>query len=69
MTLPTFKIRQPYSFGRLLTPAPDDQQFAELEAAIIAAIETSGDDCVYGVWENKTGELLAIVYQQTIYQP
>jgi hypothetical protein len=69
MTLPTFKIRHPYSIGRLLTPAPDDQQFAELDAAEIAAVEASGDDCVYGVWENKSGELLAICYQQTVFHP
>jgi hypothetical protein len=63
------QIRQPYSIGRLLTPAPDDQQFAELDAAETAAVEASIDDCVYGVWENKTGELLAIIYQQTVFSP
>jgi len=69
MSLPTFQIRQAYSIGRLLTPARDDQQFAELDAAEIAAVEASGDDCVYGVWENKSGELLAICYQQTVFHP
>jgi hypothetical protein len=69
MTLPTFQIREAYSIGRLESPAPDDQQFAEPQTAEIAAVEASFDDGVWAVWENKTGEILAIVYQQTIYQP
>jgi hypothetical protein len=62
-------MRQQYSVGRLLSPGPEDHQFAELEAAEVAASDASGDDCVYGVWENKTGELMAIVYQQTVFSP
>jgi len=69
MMLPTFEIVEAYSIGRLESPGPNDEQFAELDAAEIAAIEASIDDGVWGVWENKSGELMAIVYQLTSFHP
>ncbi len=62
-------IRERYSIGRLESPAEDDDQFANFTDAEIAAIEASIDDAVWSVWENTTGEVLSIAYQQIIYRP
>ncbi len=62
-------IRERYSIGRLESPAEDDDQFAGFMEAEVAAIEASIDDAVWAVWENTTGELLAICYQQTAFRP
>lgn len=67
--LPRFKIREAHGIGRLESPAEDDRQFAEFEDAEIAAIEASIDDGVWAVWENKTGEVLSVIYQRIAYRP
>src|SRR3989304_4449210 len=65
MTLPPFEIKERYSIGRLEYPAEDDEQFKELPDAEQTAIEASVDDAVWAVWENESGELMMIAYQQT----
>jgi len=69
MTLPTFEIKERYSIGRLEYPAEDDEQFKELPDAEQTAIEASVDDAVLAVWENESGELMMIAYQQTAFHP
>ena len=67
--IPKFVIRERYSTGRLESPTEDDDQFAGFMEAEIAATEASIDDAVWAVWENTTGELLAICYQQQCFRP
>ena len=62
-------IRERYSIGRLESPTEDDDQFAGFMEAEVAAIESSIDDAVWAVWENTTGEVMAIAYQQIAYRP
>lgn len=65
-----FVVREKYSTGHLELPMPDDEQFADQATAERKAIANSGaDDGVWGVWENKVGELLAIAYLNTIFKP
>lgn len=56
-----------FSIGHLERPTGEDRQFDTREEAEIAAIEESYDDGVRAVWDNDSGEILAIVYQQTVY--
>lgn len=64
-----FVPTQKYSVGRLENPTKDDEQFDDVVDAEITAIERSIDDGVWAVWENKTDEIIAIVYQQHTYHP
>jgi hypothetical protein len=57
-----------YSVGTLTNPKPDDQRFGFFEEAVKSAIQASSwDDFVWGVWNDDSGELLAIVYQGRVY--
>ena len=67
--LPKFIIKETYSIGRLESPHPDDEQYSDFEEAEMAAIVASIDDGVWGVWDNKRGEVMAIAYQQIAYRP
>ncbi len=56
-----------YSIGDLRHPKPTDPQFNDADTAIRAAVAASVDDWVWAVWDNDTGEILAIVYQGIAY--
>jgi hypothetical protein len=58
-----------YSYGKLEFPAEDDPRFEDLEEAEQEAAKASWDDGVYGVWEDESGELMAIVYERTVFNP
>ncbi|MBA7589737.1 hypothetical protein ES708_31826 [subsurface metagenome] len=58
-----------YSIGHLLVPEKDDPQFDDYGKAEEAAIAASYDDGVWAVWENESGEIQAIVYQQQVFTP
>jgi hypothetical protein len=60
-----------YSYGYLNSPTQDDAQFESESDAARAAVERSigWHSHVYGVWQNGTGEVLAIVYAGQIYRP
>lgn len=56
-----------YSVGILTSPQKDDERFDELEEAETKAMENSIDDDTWGVWDDKSGELLSIAYQSQVY--
>jgi hypothetical protein len=56
-----------FSTGTLTNPRPQDQRFDFLDEAIEAAVKGSMDDFVWGVWNDDSGELMAIVYQGLVY--
>jgi hypothetical protein len=58
-----------FSAGHLIAPQPSDSRFDELGDAVNKAIEASVDDDVWAVWEDDSGEVLAVVYQQIVYLP
>lgn len=64
-----FIVKELYSIGRLESPSLDDAQYETVQEAEIAAIEASIDDGVWAVWENDSGDVLAIVYQSEVYKP
>jgi len=59
----------PYSIGCPTSPREDDPRFDDLDEAIAAAVTHSYDDGVWAVavWEDDSGELLALVYQQQVF--
>jgi len=57
----------PYSIGCPTSPREDDPRFADLGQAIAAAVQHSYDDDIWAVWEDDSGELLALVYQQQVF--
>jgi len=46
---------------------PTDQRFSEYADAERAAIVGSVEDDVWAVWEDESGEVHAVVYQQIVY--
>ena len=58
-----------YSIGILTNPQTDDQCFENIEMAEEAAISGSFDDDVWAVWDDESGEVLSIIYQQKVYNP
>ena len=59
-----------FSYGQLTAPHPDDSEF-ESEADTIEAAYTQSlgvSSKVYGIWQNGTGEILAIVYDGQIFK-
>lgn len=56
-----------YCYGRLDGATYHD--CVDEETAIIAAQAASWDESAYGVYENETGDLLCIVYGQTVFRP
>ena len=59
-----------YSYGQLTAQHPDDAEFETKVEAIEAAYARSLGKSfeTYGVWQNGTGELLAIVYNGRIFK-
>lgn len=58
-----------FSAGHLTNPQPGDQRFEKFDDAMNAAIEGSKDDDAWAVWEDESGEILAVVYQQQVFTP
>jgi hypothetical protein len=58
-----------FSAGHLTSPMPSDQRFSQYADAEKAAIAGSVDDDVWAVWEDESGEVRAVVYQQIVYLP
>ena len=56
-----------YSIGDPENPTSADESFETVEAAEIAAIEKSFDDHIWCVWENKSGEVLSLIFQQQVF--
>lgn len=58
-----------FSAGHLTNPQPGDQRFEKFDDAVKAAIENSKDDDIWAAWEDESGEILAVVYQQQVFTP
>jgi hypothetical protein len=58
-----------FSIGDPRNPTSEDENFETQDEAEAAAIKSSFDDCVWAVWENITGEIVALVFDQTTYYP
>ena len=58
-----------FSTGLLTDPQPGDSRFEKLDDAVNAAIAGSKDDDVWAVWEDDSGEILSVVYQQQVFTP
>ncbi len=58
-----------FSAGHLTSPMPSDQRFNQYADAEKAANAGSVDDNVWAVWEDESGEVRAVVYQQIVYLP
>ncbi|MBI5031617.1 MAG: hypothetical protein HZB51_13900 [Chloroflexi bacterium] len=58
-----------FSAGHLTNPQPRDQRFEKFDEAMYAACDRSKDDDAWAVWEDESGEILAIVYQQQVFTP
>ena len=58
-----------FSAGHLLTPQPSDQRFEKYDDAVTTAMNESADDDIWAVWEDESGEVLAVVYQRIVYLP
>jgi len=56
-----------FSAGHLINPQPGDQRFEKIDDAVNAAISGSNDDDVWAVWEDDSGEVLSVVYQQHVF--
>lgn len=58
-----------FSAGHLTSPLPNDQRFAQYADAEQAAVNGSVDNDVWSVWEDESGEVRAVIYQQIVYLP
>jgi hypothetical protein len=58
-----------FSAGHLTDPHPDDPRFKEYADAAQVAVKRSVDDDVWAVWQDESGEILAIVYQGEVFTP
>jgi hypothetical protein len=56
-----------FSAGHLVSPRPDDPRFKEWAQAEQVAVDRSVDDDVWAVWQDDSGEILAIVYQGQVF--
>ncbi len=56
-----------FSAGLLTDPQPGDPRFEKFDEALNAAIKGSKDDDAWAVWEDESGEILAVVYQQQVF--
>ena len=52
-----------------MNPRPDDPRFKKYAEAEQAALDGSVDDDVWAVWQDDSGEILAIVYQGQVFTP
>lgn len=58
-----------FSVGLLQHQSDDDLQFDELADAEITAQNCSQDDDVWSIWDDASGEIVAIIYQEILYRP
>lgn len=56
-----------YSIGDPFTGKRTDMRYKNQEDADIAAIEASVDDHVWAVWDEDDGELVALVFQERVF--
>lgn len=56
-----------YSFGDPHNPLPTDLRFDTAAAAEIAALEALDPD-ILAVWDDESGEVLALVFNGTVYR-
>jgi hypothetical protein len=56
-----------YSFGDPHNPQPDDERYPTQEAAELAAVERRYE-WILAVWDDVTGEVLALVWEGTVYR-
>lgn len=56
-----------YSFGDPHNPRPDDPRFPTQEAAEQAALERRYE-WILAVWDDVTGEVLALIFDGTVYR-
>jgi len=64
----TNEYTTPYSVGELRDPQPSDERF-EAEDAYTYARNTSYPDRILGIWDDETGELVAIAFDGLVYWP
>jgi hypothetical protein len=61
---------QPFSIGTLDNPRDNDQQFdTRGQAQAVATDQSCHNDRIMAVWDNETGEVLAIAYAGILYTP
>jgi hypothetical protein len=58
-----------FSAGHLTSPRPDDPRFNEYTEVEQAALDGSVDDSAWAIWQDDSGEILAIVYRGQVYTP
>jgi hypothetical protein len=58
-----------YSIGHLTMPDKDDQLFDDEDKAEQAAVLASYDDSVWAVWDNESGDVLSVIWQQQVFTP
>jgi hypothetical protein len=56
-----------YSYGTPHNPQPDDERFDTQEAAELAALNQPHEGVV-AVWDDVTGEVLALVWEGAVYR-
>ena len=56
-----------FSAGDLTNPRPEDPRFKEYAEAEQAALDGSVEDGVWAIWQDESGEILAIVYQGQVF--
>lgn len=56
-----------YSFGDPHNPQPSDPRFDTAAVAEIAALEALDPD-ILAVWDDVTGECLALIFDSTVYR-
>lgn len=58
-----------YSYGDPRNPCDDDPRFASFEEAQQEAAKQSRiEDRIFAVWEDESGEILALVYDGIAYR-
>jgi hypothetical protein len=57
-----------FSIGDPYNPTEDDARFENKADAEIAAIGASIDDRVWAVWDDETGEVVALAFGSTIFE-
>jgi len=63
------EFTKPFSAGDPRDPRPDDIEFAAQEEAAAWASECHDDNTIRCVWNNDTGEILAMYFRGVEYTP
>lgn len=61
-----------YSYGHPNSPQPNDPRFETEDEAIQAAIAHQGEanwDSILAVWEDESGYICALIFEQWVYRP